>query len=197
MSAVEEHDKQYLINKGKLLSKDTCYQNYYPAKTNLISELLKTIEYFSIFNKFYKVNRGFLYNTRVLASEYIMNTLLYKNKKFHLRMYYMISIINGTINSFVLDYGKILTAAKVFNTKMPFTKDVHDTHIKSTKADIFFPDEFTDSNLSVKGIDMMDILSQIRLILSNVSILIVNQNTKILYDNHKNGYNLFGVDLID
>jgi hypothetical protein len=57
-------------------------------------------------------------------------------------MHYIVSYIKGVVNSFLCDIGKILTAKAKFNVKLPFSKDVHDTHFKSTDADYFFPKDF-------------------------------------------------------
>ena len=162
------------------------------------NELIKAIEYYKSNNKFFK-RLKFFHNYKVLASEYEMNPLLYKTKKFNIRMYYIISVINGVLSGFFLESGDFITAAKPFNTIKPFSKDVHDTHFKSTKEDIFFPEAFKDSNLNVKGLKSADILAQMRLILSAVTSTTIkvtkNMNT-LLYDNQKNGYNLYGVDFM-
>jgi hypothetical protein len=161
-------------------------------------ELVKAIEYYNTHNAFFK--RDKVYHTyKVLASEYIMNPLLYKNKKFQLRMYYIVSIINGVLRSFLLDSGIFVTAKKSFNTNLPFTKDVHDTHFKSTTGDIFFPEDFNDSNLNVKGLNASDILEQIRTILTAITSVTIFETKKIrnlLYDNQTNGYNIYGVDFM-
>ena len=161
-------------------------------------ELKKAINYYNTHNDFFKRDKAY-HNYKVVASEYIMNPLLYKTKKFHLRMYYIMSIINGKFNSFFLDIGKILTAAKSFNTRLPFKKDVHDTHLKSTDGDIMFPSAFNDSNLNIKGLKSNEILEQMRTILAVFPTIIVEYNkdiNKMLYDNQENGYNLYGVDFM-
>lgn len=174
-------------------------------------ELDKALDFYYSHNDFFKRDKWY-HNYRVVATEYIMNPLLYKTKKFHLRMYYIISILHGKLYSFFLDIGKILTAAKPYNTKLPFSKDVHDSHLKSTIGDIMFPEDFTDANLSVKGLKAADILEQMRTILAAVTSITmietrshVNPDPKFdaatvsklfLYDNQENGYNVYGVDFM-
>jgi len=162
------------------------------------AELIKAIKFYNSHNNFFKRDKWY-HNYRVIATEYIMNPLLYKTKKFHLRMYYIISVINGVLSSFFFDIGKMLTAAKPFNTRKPFSKDVHDTHLKSTNSDLIFPVDFKCSDLNVKSVTSSDILAQMRLILSAVTTITIKETSninKLLYDNQENGYNLFGVDFM-
>jgi hypothetical protein len=162
------------------------------------AELINAIKFYNSHNNFFKRDK-YYHNYKVIATEYIMNPLLYKTKKFHLRMYYIISVINGVLSSFFFDIGKMLTAAKPFNTRKPFSKDVHDTHLKSTNSDLIFPVDFKSSDLNVKSVTSSDILAQMRLILSAVTTITIKETSninKLLYDNQENGYNLFGVDFM-
>ena len=86
--------------------------------------------------EYYKHNKNYkdeLFNNNVIASPYITDLLLFRGRKFHLRMYYIISCINGVINSFLLDNGKITAAKEKFDLNIPFTKEKHDSHLKSTE----------------------------------------------------------------
>ena len=64
-------------------------------------------------------------------------------------MYYLISCINEVVNSFLLKDGKILTAKEQFDMDKPFTKDKHDTHLKSTLKDYTILNDLNSDNLNI------------------------------------------------
>ena len=133
----------------------------------------------------------------VLISEYITNPLLFKKKKFHIRTFLLASIINNEFNSYMLDFGRILTAKDEYKNSDYSNPDIHDTHLKSTDADYFFPLDFTEANIGVDNITnktIDNIFQQIKEIFIGVAKLLSEKvNT---YDNIKNGFNIFGVDLM-
>ena len=153
--------------------------------------------------KFYNTNTNYkgikIYSSNVVASKFITDLLLFQGKKFHLRIYYMVSCINGIINSFVLDDGCIITAKEQYDLEIPYTKEKHDTHFKSTEKDYTITNDFNTTNL---GIEMnkpiySKIYNEIKIICSSMSKLIINSysNTNILYPNQKNGFHIFGLDI--
>ena len=71
----------------------------------------------------------------------------------HLRIYYLVSCIDGVISSFLLDDGLIRTAYDQFDMDHPFTKAKHDTHLESTGADFSIKKEFTTENIGISGIE--------------------------------------------
>jgi len=160
-----------------------------------MQELLDAEKYYMNNNTYFEQDR-MSHNFRVIASEYITNPLLYKTRKFHLRMYYLISYINNNFNTFFLENGKILTALYPFTLTKPFTKEVHDTHFDTTDGDILVPEAFLEKDLSVKNIEYSDIIKQMRTILSAISSNINLEKSKLLYDNVKNGFCICGVDFM-
>jgi hypothetical protein len=62
--------------------------------------------------EYYKKNRnyrGVLYGNDVIASQYLSDLLLFRGRKMHLRMYYIVSCINGVISiSTILDITRNL-----------------------------------------------------------------------------------------
>lgn len=160
---------------------------------NNLEDLNEAIEYYNITKNYKNIN----YGNNVIASEYISNPLLFKSKKFHLRLYYVISLINDTFNTFLWNIGKIMTAEKPFDMNIPFTKDKHDTHLKSTDDDYFYPKDF-NKNLN-KKINIEDdkiIYNKIKLICKAISQVIKKSKSKLLYPNEKNMYHLFGLDIM-
>ena len=166
----------------------------------------------------HKNYKSHLYKNDVIASEYIGKPLLFKNKKLHLRLYYLVSYTNKIVNCFLLDFGKILTARDPFDMLEPFTKDKHDTHFDSTTGDIFYPEKFTHSHISLFNtnnipntsntpininIDIDEfnknhalLWEKCRVICSILSRLFENNKNNLVYTNEKNGYYIFGIDMM-
>jgi hypothetical protein len=150
---------------------------------------------------FYKKTRNYkgnLYSNNVIASEYISNPLLFHGKKFHLRCYFLISMTNNIVNSFLLKFTKILTAKEKFDMLDPFTVNKHDTHVNSTDDDYFFPKNFTSNNL---GIDMDDfkmntLWKHITKICKILARIFEDNKAYLLFPNVKNAYNLLGLDIM-
>jgi hypothetical protein len=163
-------------------------------------ELDKAIEYYNTNTViFYGKKDKDIHGSNVIASHYIMNPLLYKNKKFQIRMHYLLTYVNNEFNTFLIDTGIIVTALKDYNIKKPFLSEVHDTHFKYTKTDILFPDDVKHNDFN-KNIDSIDIIKQMRTILKYTTkiltkTLTINKET-LLYDNQENGYLLTGVDFM-
>jgi hypothetical protein len=135
----------------------------------------------------------------VLISEYITKPLLFRGYKCHIRTYLLASIINNSFHSYMIDFGRIFTAKLPYNNADWNNSDIHDTHMKSTPTDWFFPKDFTNDNINRSDITItkqtiQHIFTQIKTILSTVSKLL--SKTVSLYDNVKNGFNIFGIDLM-
>ena len=148
--------------------------------------------------KFYntnKNNKGMVYGSNVIASEYIINPLLFRGYKFHLRMYLIISYIDKIFNSFFMEEGDILTADKPYNITKPFLKAVHDTHQTSSNDDYFFPQDLKPF-LVEHNIKLDDLISQMRDIMKCVSRIIKEDSNAYLYENQENGFYISGIDFM-
>jgi hypothetical protein len=153
-------------------------------------------EYDQIIN-FYNEHK---YGNSVIASEYIMNPLLFKGKKCNIRMNYLLSVVNNKLYSFLSEYGRVFTAVDKYNTtELPFTRDVHLSTAVQTRSDLIFPDVFNDDkiNLNVK-VDTDDIMKQMRECMRMVTLLINKRNIKDLLNLNlqENGYHLCGVEFL-
>jgi len=157
--------------------------------------------------EYYKKTRNYknrLYGTDVIAQTYIMNPLLYNNKKCHLRVQYLVTYIHGVFNSFVLkDCIRILTAKDKYTVDLPFNKDVHDTHIKSSGDDYFLDDHYTNLNMSrntpITVQQKNQIITDIWKITKLISKILLSDNSskhKWLYDNQEHGFNTMGIDFM-
>jgi hypothetical protein len=135
----------------------------------------------------------------VLISQYIRNPLLFTGKKFHLRIYYVITWINDVIKTYLFDEAYIWTAKLPFILDNFHDKDYHDTHYDSTKGGPVYPTDFTTENIG-KNITP-DIIAKIwidmREIMRKVSTLLLEGSTKIkMFSNLKNAFQIEGCDII-
>ena len=127
----------------------------------------------------------------VIISEYIKNPLLYKEKKFHLRMYFMVCVGEpyGKFSWHVWNKGKIVTA------ELPYKKDdytnpkIHDTHFKSTPMNLWFSED-----LGITHTETTKILAQMNEILRGAAE-IIKPEAKTTSES-KYGFEIFGVDFI-
>ena len=157
------------------------------------TELTDAIEYY----KKTKNYKNIIYGNDVIASEYIINPLLFKGYKFHLRTYYLISYINGEFNSFFYNnYGKILIAGNPYNIIKPFTKDVHDTHVKYTFEDNSFPKDFNENTIGKNYVSPKHIIKQMQDILKSVSLILKKTKGEWLYENQQHGFKILGIDFM-
>ena len=168
-------------------------------------DLEKALKYYNT----HKDYRNRIYSPQeITVSGLITDLLLFKMRKFHLRMYYMVAILEGEVSCFLLDNGKIITAKEPYNLDIPFRKEVHDTHLGSTDSDYFFPSDLTLKNISSLGkdsyrqdeFDTNTILKGIREIAKGISNIVVGINkgkpNSLLYENQQNGYYIYGLDIL-
>ena len=146
------------------------------------------------------------YGNDVIASEYITTPLLFNSRKFHLRLYYLVfySKHYKIFNSFYLDM-----LGKLFTAKLPFTmdehtfnnKDIHDTHADTTDEDYFYPASFTIDKITLLdnkkfNNKVANMKNKIKLIMSIISQIMLNNCNKLLYNTDANAYHIFGIDIM-
>lgn len=160
------------------------------------------IEYYNT----HKNYRNIIYGNNVIAQEYITKPLLYNKKidnsedtvgyKCHFRVPFVVSYINKKVDSFILEDGiRILTAKEPYNLNVPFQKEVHDTHIKSSGGDFFLRKDYKNLNITITQCNaIIAEFIKISKILENI----LKQHTHIewVYAECKNGFNIFGVDFM-
>ena len=114
------------------------------------------IEYYNT----HKNYKNIKYGNNVIAQEYIMKPLLYSKKidnvndtmgyKCHFRVPFVVSYINKKVDSFIVEDGiRILTAKEPYNLNLPFQKEGHDTHIKSSGGDFFLRKDYKNLNITI------------------------------------------------
>ena len=135
----------------------------------------------------------------VLVCKYITNPLLFKTRKFHFRCIFIVSIINNKFNSYFLDTMRIITAKLPFKLSDFSNPEIHDSHLKSTDADYYFPQDFTTENMGITITPeiITTLLSKIRDIMKKVAMVAANDKEPVkLYNNHKNGFHILGPDIM-
>ena len=135
----------------------------------------------------------------VLISNYILNPLLFKGRKFHLRVYLLITYINSVVKTHFFPDSYIWTAGKPFVLDKFNDKSIHDTHYKSTDDDYLFSSDFNTENMGRQITPEMKtkLLKDMSTIMDKVSRVLVYGNTGVkLYSNHKNGFQIEGIDIM-
>jgi hypothetical protein len=126
----------------------------------------------------------------IIASEYITHPLLIDNRKFHLRMYWIVyPDKNNNYNHCLYEVGKIITALHPYQTNDWHNKKIHDSHFSSTDKNRYFP---YDMDLSVEITEhlykqMNDVL--------HVAYQVLLPNAKC-YQDTKYGFEVFGCDFM-
>lgn len=75
----------------------------------------------------------------VIISEYLTNPLLFEDRKFHIRAYMI--VVSQPYKYKLIKSGKILTAKDNYKNNDWHNKNIHDTHVKSTPKNLYFPDD--------------------------------------------------------
>jgi len=100
-----------------------------------------------------------------LATEYITNPMLMCNKKFHLRIYWIVYPDKfGKYYNKLYKIGKIITAKNDYKNADYSNIDIHDTHFKSTFINRYFPEDLQEIN-NLSNEIIQEYYSQIELIL--------------------------------
>lgn len=170
--------KNFFIKYKKIILKPTHGRKgqgiqYFNDSDQLINYILKLKKINKCFSE--KWNRNCYY----VMSEIIEDLQLYDKKKFHIRTYFLHSSINNIHKSYIYYKGLIITAKKEYN-KNSLDKDVVDTHMKSTEK--------------IKYMTLSKYEKQFKELFNCVHKLL--ENNKVNGYNTKNGYQLFGIDIL-
>jgi hypothetical protein len=142
------------------------------------------------YNQLGVVSKYNQYNTEWVLQEYIINPLLFRNLKFHIRGHFIYyKPFNKEKEGYIQDNMTFFTAKKAYKQEDYSDKDIHDTHYKSTLEGITFKNNIMEIADPEKTKYIMD---QIIHIFKNVLKVI---NAKC-YTESVNCFNIFGFDLI-
>jgi hypothetical protein len=150
-----------------------------------IEYVINKKEFNAVVNK-YKLSNKY---KKIIASEYIKPLLLYKKKKFHIRVHMLFLNNKGKITWSNNLHGKIRHAKYDFINNDYNNLEIHDTHAETTSRDIFFPEDF-----NFRKENKEKILSQMELILSKVAE-IIKPHLKC-YTESNNCFEVFGIDFM-
>eukprot|EP00727_Mastigamoeba_balamuthi_P005599 m51a1_g1659 hypothetical protein (390) ;mRNA; r:369594-371116 len=126
-----------------------------------------------------------------IASSYVVDHLLWQGRKFHVRMYWLVCAPCGQ-RPFTWDVwrrGKILCAAKPFVRGDWWDRAVHDTHVKSTPRNLFFPQD-----LGLSAQDAEAVYQSARAVLGCAAELL--RADAVPYSESRYAYEVFGADFL-
>ena len=127
----------------------------------------------------------------IIISEYITNPMLYNGHKFHLRTYFLISIINGKYKTYFYDIYELFTALNPYTNNDYTDTNTHDTHFKSTPRDILCP---YDLDSTQQNIFRKYIYPKMQTCMTYISKL-METHTKP-YAQAENAFEIFGCDFL-
>ncbi len=131
-------------------------------------------------------------NKNYIISEYITNVHLWNDRKYHLRMYWLVrpSYNNKPFYQTLFNIGKILIAKLPYKNEDFSNKLIHDTHADTTPRNLFFPN---DINLNQEQINK--IFNKMKKVLSYVGNMLEKNNVKP-YPESKYAFEVFGCDFL-
>lgn len=137
----------------------------------------------------------FVYNMKTkdkwVLQNYILNPLLYKKKKFHLRVIFLcLNKQNRVKKGYYFKLIPILTAKNEFIEGSYDNKSIHDSHYGSTDEEKYFPDDFEEyfgkEKTKFVSNEIFNIMKSLVHILRNVKC----------YEDTKNCYQTYGCDIM-
>jgi hypothetical protein len=129
---------------------------------------------------------------KVLISKYITNPLLLDGKKFHLRVYYAVSLINGKLKGYVFDFYEPFTALKQYKKTEWDNPDIHDTHARGTEKELIWPADISNNQMKIDFKNKYN--PKIKKCLDLITKLIDGQLS--IYSQAENAFEVFGCDFI-
>lgn len=130
-----------------------------------------------------------------LVSEYIDNPMLFNGRKFHIRALLLVRIIKQKDQSQAVS-GTLWTRGTLITARLPYkhsdydNPNIHDSHLKSTPNDLFFPE-----HLAEKGINTDAIFEQMNAIAQDV-VGVLAHFKNLLYPEANSAVAVFGLDFM-
>jgi hypothetical protein len=156
-------------------------------KINNIFNILKTHKIMHYFEKDIK-------DETWIIAEYIKNPLLFKMKKFHLRLFLLVTKINDIINVYLFKIFPLIIAIKDYKKENYNNKDIHDTHFQESRGNLYFyPSDF----LTEFGLEKTEIINEQIFIVSKKFSNYIKKNIKFnCYPEANNCYEIYGIDIM-
>jgi hypothetical protein len=149
------------------------------------------------FNKMNKKNLHLNYTSSDktwIISEYITNTLLFLKKKFHFRVFIIITKINNIIEGYLFNIIPIVIAKKDYIKNNFTNKNIYNTHWQENRAKQYvFPIDFYNEF----GLEKTELIhKQIKIICDKFFYVLKNNIKLKCYSETKNCFEIFGIDLM-
>lgn len=126
-----------------------------------------------------------------VLAEYIEKPMLFKNRKFHLRIPFLYYKKRG----YVAKEYRIVTAASEYKAFNYNVKSIHDTHTKGSLKNYFFPQDLEKNNIPHSTIQ--SIQTQIDELFSHLTQIMENNNFNYqCFDNTKHCFTIYGADVM-
>jgi len=115
---------------------------------------IKVVDNFPTMKKYITEFKGTWHHKPVekwVMQHYMYNPLLINQRKFHIRMYYLVVKVAGKLSCYLFNHGMVYLAKKAFDMvslgkdKISLDKDIHDTHGSSmdpNEKKLIFPHDF-------------------------------------------------------
>ena len=138
---------------------------------------------------------------KVLISKYIDNPLLLDNRKFHVRLYFLVGLIDGYFVSEMLGFFKLFKAVSPYKKADWINTDIHDTHFRGNDIDLIYPyiepphgiANTKDNQQVIKNMKNIYI-PKFKDCLHEISMMIKDQIAK--YEQSTNAFEVFGCDFL-
>ena len=196
---LEQYEKLFIDNKKFILRPTwgfarygiSIFNNFNDFKNFMLNIGKKELNNETDFKK--RTNK---YNKLVyVLSEFLQNQLLYNNKVFNFRVFYLISLINNKYRSYLILPFVIHLAEKNYNDNLETTSSISSSFAPHLNI---YQDNLKLNDFEKKfGKDKyIYVLNSIKFILSKIYKLIKYKKIFKNYDNNNNTYELFGLDFI-
>lgn len=126
-----------------------------------------------------------------ILQDYLQNPDLKNGLKFHLRVLILVKVDeNKNVNVYISNYKFYITASTKYKNNDWLNKDIHDTHYKSTKKDMIFPEEMPDNW-------NQDDINKANSYMNQIFIKVFKNQIDFHPEwNAKNGFEIFGADVM-
>jgi len=122
-----------------------------------------------------------------IIQEYIKDIKLFNNRKFHLRVYYLLQPVNNKLKYSVFNDAEIITALLPYNKDIINNKDITDSHRKSTDHEY----------IASLELDYWPIVyNNLNIFFEKITDMISKITNDLLYPNCKRGYEVYGCDFL-
>ena len=137
---------------------------------------------------YYKAKKELDIKEDGIISEYITNPLTIDGKKFHLRIYFLLSIISGITRCSAHNEYRILTAKDKYKHGDWLNPDIHISGGHNTDTRYIFPDD-------LPKMENVDMLHNLMPFLDVVCMALASSGVKN-YSESNAGYQLYGADVL-